>query len=158
MGIKDKTYKIIFYGKAGSGMQLLARLFVNQILKTYKDINISYYFDYDSTVRGGDTLAYITTNIKNKIKEFVFRKCDLLISFEEEFPKKIKPVFVIGNIDTKNAHKIDFRRISLEKFKTQLYANMIVLGYLCAKFKINITIKLDKINKSAFKLGYSLYK
>ena len=158
--MKNKdNYKIIILGAAGNGVRMMSQLLIQKINRKYPMANITYYFDYDSTVRGGKTTAFIAFDQKNKINEFIFSRCDLLLKFRNFNTKSVKTKETLGYTNSNKGFKIDFEKIALKNFKTQLYANTLALGYLSAKLRLNKSTEyLNDINKKAFKIGYSLFK
>ncbi len=157
MDIKN-SYKIVILGSAGNGVRMMSRLLIKKMNGAYPNAFITYYFDYDSTVRGGKTTAYISID-KNFIHEFIFSNCNLLVKFKDFNAKNFNAQETITPKNSKNAKIIDFEKEALENFKTQLYANMIALGYLSAKLHLGSKMgPVDKLNEKAFKFGYKLYK
>lgn len=167
--MKSKTTRIIILGRAGNGIRFFARKFIRLLSIHDKKIYITYYFDYDSTVRGGNTIAYIVISEilrspigakKDKNKKpngFIFNSCDLLISFRENSLEKYNAKEMVGKVGKKGIH-IDFEKLSLINFKKQIHANMIAFGYLAAKFDIKDKLpSLKQVNKKAFNLGYKLF-
>jgi len=149
----NTTTKIILAGTAGDGIRFISRKLI-EMLTSLKNIPfITYYFDYDSTVRGGRTVSYITCNHTQPVQTFIFRTCDILLSLRENNFQDFKAAEVITKSNT-----IDFQTLALKHFKRKLQANMIALGYLIAKLDIKIdVVKLKDTNKKAFYLGYKLY-
>jgi len=158
MKIKN-SYKLIILGSAGNGVRMMCRILVKNLNEKYPNASITYYFDYDSTVRGGKTTSYISINNKKPIHEFIFSKCDLLVQFKNFRLNNFEAQEIIAPENSKKAENINFEKKALKNFKTQLYANMIALGYLSAKLQLGDKIdSLDELNQKAFKLGYSLFK
>jgi len=158
MKIKN-NYKIIIHGSAGNGVRLMSQLLIQKLNEKYPNAYITYFFDYDSTVRTGKTTAYISFNRKKKIHEFIFFECDLLLTFKNLNTKRFKAEESIGSLNRRKSIKIDFEGESLKTFNTQLYANTIALGYLSAKLGLSKSnILFDEKNRKAFKIGYGMYK
>jgi len=151
--------KLIILGTAGDGIRFLARKLINILFAKDNNLNITYYFDYDSTVRGGKTSAYIYVDKNKEPKSFIFNNCDLILSLRDNDKFNIKNREIIKGIGKKT-----FQTLSQENFGSKLYTNMIALGYLSAKLKLSDLAKLSQrvnlgnINKEAFKLGFRLYK
>ena len=154
---KHNLTKIIVLGEAGHGVRFLARKLCKLVNQNDKKLSITYFFDYDSTVRGGQTQGYITIGRDGKLNGFVFNDCNILVSFIADIPKKFKYKEAVGHKE--NGKKVDFQDISLEKFDNSIHANMIALGYLAKKLKIKKILAKDILkdkNLKAFNLGYSI--
>lgn len=155
--MKNETKRIIIEGRAGNGIRFFARKFIQLLFIHDKNLYITYYFDYDSTVRGGNTIAYIVISKNRKPNGFIFNSCDLLLSFRVNSIEKFNAKEIVGKVGKKGKH-IDFEKLSLTNFKKQIYANMIALGYLAAKLNIKDNLpSLSQINKKAFNLGCKLF-
>jgi len=150
--------KIIIIGTAGNGIRFMARKFLELLSAHDKKLYITYYFGYDSTVRGGNTIAYITIAKDKEPNGYIFNDCDILLTFRENKLKKFKAKKYIGRVYKRGNH-IEFEELSSKHFKNPIHANMIALGYLAHILNIkNAKLSLDPTNTKAFNLGFNLAK
>lgn len=152
---KNRKTQIIIAGRAGNGIRFFAKKLIGLLQKHDKDLYITYYYDYDSTVRGGNTEAYITIDKEDQTNGFIFRRSDILVVFDNDLAKRFKARTVLGKTGEDKGNY--FEDLSMKHFNSKIQANMIALGQLVKVLDIkDYDLKADRINREAFRLGKNL--
>lgn len=149
----EKIKSIIIYGEGGDGVRFLAKRLIFTINAMHLNKYISYFFDYDATIKHGRAIAYISIDDKATQSKIAFRNCDILLSFREDYPNNIIAKKKILKIKYENVTQ-SFIDISLKAFRKSLYANMIAYAYLLKILDIPYKLEnLNEINQTAVLLG-----
>lgn len=146
--MKNNDFKIIVTGSAGNGINFFSEILISQLLKKFRNSHISYYFDYDSNVRGGIASSFISISSSTE-NPFIFKHADLVVILNTQFAKKFKAKEKIGTY-------IDFASIARDNLNDERKGNMIALGFISAKYDLPKP-KLNEENLKAFKIGTNLY-
>lgn len=140
--------KIKIFGTGGQGIRLMASI-LGKIL-TANDYFVSLKLEYDTAVRGGNISADLIFS-KKEIDNPIIDKADILVSFTDETADAEETVNGKGFIE-----------LSKKEFNSSLFANMIALGFLLKRFKLEADISeylsnnFKKENLKAVNLGFSL--
>ena len=167
---KQKRIKII--GEAGQGVKLLSHTLASILAKLGNKVSLT--LDYDSAVRSGRIsadLIYSDIEIENPVID----EADVLIKFtktREWFPAKnlvIDEGMCGGQcidcaLQCKKGTQYGFENISMQKFGSKIFINMIALGRILKYIGVNIMLinisdllppKYVEKNIAAIKYGFS---
>lgn len=168
----EKQKKIKIIGEAGQGVKLLSHTLASILARLGNRVSLT--LDYDSAVRSGRIsadLIYSDVDIENPIID----EADVLIKFtktREWFPAKnlvIDEGMCGGQcidcaLQCKKGTEYGFENVSMQKFGSKIFINMIALGRILKYIGINIMLiniadllppKYIEKNIAAIKYGFS---
>jgi Pyruvate/2-oxoacid:ferredoxin oxidoreductase gamma subunit/GNAT superfamily N-acetyltransferase len=168
----EKQKRIKIMGEAGQGVKLLSHTLASILARLGNKVSLT--LDYDSAVRSGRIsadLIYSDVDIENPIID----EADVLIKFtktREWFPAKNLVIdegmcggqCVDCALQCKKGTQYGFENISMQKFGSKIFINMIALGRILKYIGINIMLvniadllppKYVEKNIAAIKYGFS---
>lgn len=177
--------EVIFSGYGGQGVVISSIIYANAL--SLEEFNVLQTQSYGIEARGGASNGGLIYN-KEEVNHLEIDRPDLLIIMSEEafdrYSKTIKadgtcvldssniPMSKLENYRDNNpglkVYWQPFTEISIEKFKSNLFTNVLVLGFICSlntdvsmenlKMSVEKYIKPEFIEKNiaSLELGYSL--
>ena len=156
--------KIALDGVGGQGVRVIAGVMGNLLARMGKQVTI--LFDYDSSVRGSMSDAFVIFDdvpIANPVVE----EADIMLKLADKGHLRIRGRKVVTDLglDVPGAEQIPFASLGSEHFGKELFGNMIALGRLLRLAEIDfdetaIRESLPKRfldeNVAAIRFGYDL--
>ena len=157
---------IVIDGVGGQGVRVIGNTMAS--LLAVMGYEVTLLFDYDSSVRGGMSEAFLEYD-REPISNFVVECADVVLRLADRGPHHLSADYVIADIGlTKPGEKgeeIPFLQLGVEKFGRDLFGNMIALGRLLCRCDVEFTEehlrealpnKYADENIAAIKYGYGL--
>jgi Pyruvate/2-oxoacid:ferredoxin oxidoreductase gamma subunit len=132
------------------------------------DFHVTLLFDYDSSVRGGMSEAFLAYD-REPISNFVVECADVVLRLADRGPTHLSTDYLIADIGLtkpgESGEEIPFLQLGVEKFGRDLFGNMIALGRLLCVCNVDFTDqhlrdalpkKYIDDNIAAIKYGYGL--
>jgi Pyruvate/2-oxoacid:ferredoxin oxidoreductase gamma subunit len=157
---------IVIDGVGGQGVRVIGNTMAN--LLAVMGYEVTLLFDYDSSVRGGMSEAFLAYD-REPIANFVVECADVVLRLADRGPKHLSTDYVIADCDLtkpgETGEEIPFLQLGVEKFGRDLFGNMIALGRLLCVCDVEFTDEhliaalpkkyIDE-NIAAIKYGYGL--
>ena len=145
--------KVIISGEGGQGVRVISHSLATLLVNLGYEVSLLY--DYDSSVRGAMSVAYLTFN-KEPIANPVVEDADILLKLSN------KTVCQTGLCTDE---EIPFGKLGIEQFGREIFGNMIALGRLMALVDVEVSeeelakvlpLKYREENLSAVQFCYHL--
>jgi Pyruvate/2-oxoacid:ferredoxin oxidoreductase gamma subunit len=157
---------VVIDGVGGQGVRVIGNTMAS--LLAVMGYEVTLLFDYDSSVRGGMSEAFLRYD-RQPIDNFVVECADVVMRLADRGPVHLSADYVIADLGlTKPGEKgeeIPFLQLGVEKFGRDLFGNMIALGRLLCVCDVDFTEQhlrealpkkyIDE-NIAAIKYGYGL--
>ena len=157
---------IVIDGVGGQGVRVIGNTMAS--LLTVMGYQVTLLFDYDSSVRGGMSEAFLAYD-REPISNFVVECADVVLRLADRGPTHLKADYVIADVGLtkpgETGEEIPFLQLGVEKFGRDLFGNMIALGRLLCVCNVDFTDqhlrdalpkKYVDDNIAAIKYGYGL--
>jgi Pyruvate/2-oxoacid:ferredoxin oxidoreductase gamma subunit len=157
---------IVIDGVGGQGVRVIGSTMAS--LLTVMGYDVTLLFDYDSSVRGGMSEAFLRYD-REPISNFVVECADVVLRLADRGPVHLSSDYVIADIGLmkpgETGEEIPFLQLGVEKFGRDLFGNMIALGRLLCVCDVDFTDehltkalpkKYIEDNIAAIKWGYGL--
>jgi Pyruvate/2-oxoacid:ferredoxin oxidoreductase gamma subunit len=157
---------IVIDGVGGQGVRVIGSTMAS--LLAVMDYHVTLLFDYDSSVRGGMSEAFLTYD-REPISNFVVERADVVVRLADRGPMHLTTDYVIADCDLikpgERGEEIPFLQLGVDKFGRDLFGNMIALGRLLCVCDVEFTDdalravlpkKYVEENIAAIKYGYGL--
>jgi Pyruvate/2-oxoacid:ferredoxin oxidoreductase gamma subunit len=157
---------IVIDGVGGQGVRVIGNTMAS--LLTVMGFEVTLLFDYDSSVRGGMSEAFLTWD-REPISNFVVECADVVLRLADRGPMHLQADYVIADCDLIKAgevgEEIPFLQLGVDKFGRDLFGNMIALGRLLCVCDVEFTDehltaalpkKYVEYNIAAIKYGFGL--
>ena len=157
---------IVIDGVGGQGVRVIGNTMAS--LLTVMGYEVTLLFDYDSSVRGGMSEAFLEYD-REPISNFVVECADVVLRLADRGPVHLVADYVIADCDLikpgERGEEIPFLQLGVDKFGRDLFGNMIALGRLLCICDVDFTDqhlrdalpkKYVDDNIAAIKYGYGL--
>jgi Pyruvate/2-oxoacid:ferredoxin oxidoreductase gamma subunit len=157
---------IVIDGVGGQGVRVIGSTMAS--LLVVMGYEVTLLFDYDSSVRGGMSEAFLRYD-REPISNFVVECADVVLRLADRGPVHLSSDYVIADIGLMKSgevgEEIPFMQLGVEKFGRDLFGNMIALGRLLCICDVEFTdqhlrdalpSKYVEDNIAAIKWGYGL--
>jgi Pyruvate/2-oxoacid:ferredoxin oxidoreductase gamma subunit len=157
---------IVIDGVGGQGVRVIGSTMAS--LLTVMGYEVTLLFDYDSSVRGGMSEAFLTWD-REPISNFVVECADVVLRLADRGPMHLQADYVIADCDLikpgEVGEEIPFLQLGVEKFGRDLFGNMIALGRMLCVCDVEFTDehlkealpkKYVEDNIAAIKYGFGL--
>jgi Pyruvate/2-oxoacid:ferredoxin oxidoreductase gamma subunit len=157
---------IVIDGVGGQGVRVIGNTMAS--LLAVMGYHVTLLFDYDSSVRGGMSEAFLSYD-REPISNFVVECADVVLRLADRGPKHLSMDYLISDIGLtkpgESGEEIPFLQLGVEKFGRDLFGNMIALGRLLCVCDVDFTDqhltealpkKYLEENIAAIKYGYGL--
>jgi Pyruvate/2-oxoacid:ferredoxin oxidoreductase gamma subunit len=157
---------IVIDGVGGQGVRVIGNTMAS--LLSVMGYEVTLLFDYDSSVRGGMSEAFLRYD-HEPIDNFVIECADVVMRLADRGPVHLRADYVIADLGLtkpgENGEEIPFLQLGVEKFGRDLFGNMIALGRLLCVCDVDFTEqhlrealpkKYIEENIAAIKYGYGL--
>jgi len=157
---------IVIDGVGGQGVRVIGNTMAS--LLTVMGYEVTLLFDYDSSVRGGMSEAFLRYD-RAPIDNFVVECADVVLRLADRGPVHLTTDYVIADLGLtkpgETGEEIPFLQLGVEKFGRDLFGNMIALGRLLCVCDVDFTDehltaalpkKYLEDNIAAIKYGYGL--
>ncbi len=157
---------VVIDGVGGQGVRVIGNTMAS--LLTVMGFEVTLLFDYDSSVRGGMSDAFLRWD-RQPIDNFVIESADVVMRLADRGPARLKGKYVVAECGLtkpgERGEEIPFLQLGVDKFGRDLFGNMIALGRLLRLCDVEFTDEqlkaalpkkyLDE-NIAAIKYGYGL--
>ena len=157
---------IVIDGVGGQGVRVIGSTMAS--LLTVMGYEVTLLFDYDSSVRGGMSEAFLRYD-REPISNFVIECADVVLRLADRGPVHLSSDYVIADIGLtkpgETGEEIPFLELGVDKFGRDLFGNMIALGRLLCVCDVDFTDQhlrealpkkyIDE-NIAAIKYGYGM--
>ena len=157
---------IVIDGVGVQGVRVIGNTMAS--LLSVMGYEVTLLFDYDSSVRGGMSEAFLRYD-REPIDNFVVECADVVLRLADRGPVHLTTDYVIADLGLtkpgENGEEIPFLQLGVEKFGRDLFGNMIALGRLLCVCDVDFTDEhltaalpkkyIDE-NIAAIKYGYGL--
>jgi Pyruvate/2-oxoacid:ferredoxin oxidoreductase gamma subunit len=157
---------IVIDGVGGQGVRVIGNTMAS--LLAVMGYEVTLLFDYDSSVRGGMSEAFLAYD-REPISNFVVECADVVLRLADRGPNHLIADYVIADCDLmkpgETGEVVPFMQLGVEKFGRDLFGNMIALGRLLCVCDVDFTDdhlrealpkKYIDENIAAIKYGYGL--
>jgi Pyruvate/2-oxoacid:ferredoxin oxidoreductase gamma subunit len=157
---------IVIDGVGGQGVRVIGNTMAS--LLAVMGYEVTLLFDYDSSVRGGMSEAFLTWD-REPISNFVVECADVVLRLADRGPTHLTSDYVIADCDLikpgEVGEEIPFLQLGVEKFGRDLFGNMIALGRMLCVCDVEFTDehltealpkKYVEDNIAAIKYGYAM--
>ena len=157
---------IVIDGVGGQGVRVIGSTMAS--LLAVMDYHVTLLFDYDSSVRGGMSEAFLAYDTE-PIANFVVECADVVVRLADRGPTHLTTDYVIADCDLikpgERGEEIPFLQLGVDMFGRDLFGNMIALGRLLCVCDVDFTDealravlpkKYVEDNIAAIKYGYGL--
>ena len=157
---------IVIDGVGGQGVRVIGNTMAS--LLAVMGYEVTLLFDYDSSVRGGMSEAFLTWD-REPISNFVVECADVVLRLADRGPMHLQADYVIADCDLikpgEVGKEIPFLQLGVDKFGRDLFGNMIALGRMLCVCDVDFTDehltealpkKYVEDNIAAIKYGYGL--
>jgi Pyruvate/2-oxoacid:ferredoxin oxidoreductase gamma subunit len=157
---------VVIDGVGGQGVRVIGSTMAS--LLAVMGYEVTLLFDYDSSVRGGMSEAFLTWD-REPVSNFVVECADVVMRLADRGPTHLSTDYLITDIGLikpgEKGEEIPFLQLGVDKFGRDLFGNMIALGRLLCVCDIDFTDQhlrdalpkkyIDE-NIAAIKYGYGL--
>jgi Pyruvate/2-oxoacid:ferredoxin oxidoreductase gamma subunit len=157
---------IVIDGVGGQGVRVIGNTMAS--LLAVMGYEVTLLFDYDSSVRGGMSEAFLEYD-REPISNFVVECADVVLRLADRGPVHLSADYVIADLGLtkpgERGEEIPFLQLGVEKFGRDLFGNMIALGRLLCVCDVEFTDRdlrealpkkyIDE-NIAAIKFGHGL--
>lgn len=157
---------IVIDGVGGQGVRVIGNTMAS--LLAVMGYEVTLLFDYDSSVRGGMSEAFLAYD-REPISNFVVECADVVLRLADRGPMHLSTDYVIADVGLtkpgETGEEIPFLQLGVEKFGRDLFGNMIALGRLLCVCDVDFTDEhltaalpkkyIDE-NIASIKYGYGL--
>jgi Pyruvate/2-oxoacid:ferredoxin oxidoreductase gamma subunit len=157
---------VVIDGVGGQGVRVIGSTMAS--LLAVMGYEVTLLFDYDSSVRGGMSEAFLTWD-REPVSNFVVECADVVMRLADRGPTHLSTDYLIADIGLikpgEKGEEIPFLQLGVDKFGRDLFGNMIALGRLLCVCDIDFTDQhlrdalpkkyIDE-NIAAIKYGYGL--
>jgi Pyruvate/2-oxoacid:ferredoxin oxidoreductase gamma subunit len=158
------TTRIALDGVGGQGVRVIAGVMGNLLARMGKQVTI--LFDYDSSVRGSMSDAFVIFD-DEPIANPVVEEADIMLKLADKGHLRIRGRKVVTDLglDVPGAEQIPFGSLGSEHFGKELFGNMIALGRLLrlaeiefdeAAIRESLPKRFVDENLAAIRFGYDL--
>ncbi|MDY6834003.1 MAG: 2-oxoacid:acceptor oxidoreductase family protein [Chloroflexota bacterium] len=153
--------RVIISGEGGQGVRVISHALA--ILMMNLDYHVSLLYDYDSSVRGAMSLAYLTFN-DNPIDNPVIEDADILLKLSDK-ATGFSAEKIVCETGLCTDEEVAFGHLGWEKFGNEIFGNMIALGRLIRLVDLDLSdkelakvlpLKYREENIKAVHVGYDL--
>jgi Pyruvate/2-oxoacid:ferredoxin oxidoreductase gamma subunit len=157
---------VVIDGVGGQGVRVIGSTMAS--LLSVMGFEVTLLFDYDSSVRGGMSDAFLRWD-RQPIDNFVIESADVVLRLADRGPARLKGAYVVADCGLtkpgERGEEIPFLQLGVEKFGRDLFGNMIALGRLLCICDVEFTDedaraalpkKYIEENVAAIKYGYGL--
>jgi 2-oxoglutarate ferredoxin oxidoreductase subunit gamma len=157
---------VVIDGIGGQGVRVIGSTMASML--TVMGYEVTLLFDYDSSVRGGMSEAFLAYD-REPVSNFVVECADVVVRLADRGPTHLSAGYVIADLGLTRAgekgEEIPFLQLGVEKFGRDLFGNMIALGRLLKVSGVDITDealtaalprKYIEDNIAAIRYGYGL--
>jgi len=157
---------VVVDGIGGQGVRVIGSTMAS--LLSVMGYEVTLLFDYDSSVRGGMSEAFLAYD-REPVSNFVIECADVVVRLADRGPVHLSAGYVIADLDLirpgEKGEEIPFLQLGVEKFGRDLFGNMIALGRLLKVSKVDFTDeqltaalpkKYLEDNIAAIRYGYGL--
>jgi 2-oxoglutarate ferredoxin oxidoreductase subunit gamma len=157
---------VVIDGIGGQGVRVIGSTMAS--LLTVMGYEVTLLFDYDSSVRGGMSEAFLAYD-REPVSNFVVECADVVVRLADRGPHHLSAGYVIADLGLTKAgekgEEIPFLQLGVDKFGRDLFGNMIALGRLLKVSGVDITDealaaalpkKYIDDNIAAIRYGYGL--
>ncbi len=157
---------VVIDGIGGQGVRVIGNTMAS--LLTVMGYEVTLLFDYDSSVRGGMSEAFLTWD-REPVSNFVVECADVVLRLADRGPTHLSAGYVIADCDLmkpgERGEEIPFLQLGVDKFGRDLFGNMIALGRLLCRCDVDFTDdalraalpkKYVEENIAAIRYGYGL--
>jgi len=131
---------IVIDGVGGQGVRVIGNTMAS--LLAVMGYEVTLLFDYDSSVRGGMSEAFLTWD-REPISNFVVECADVVLRLADRGPTHLSADYVIADCDLMKpgevGEEIPFMQLGVDKFGRDLFGNMIALGRLLCTCDVEFT-------------------
>ena len=163
--IKDKKElqmgKVIISGEGGQGVRVISHTLATLLANLGYEVSLLY--DYDSSVRGAMSVAYLVFD-REPIANPVIHEADILLKLSDK-AEGLRAEKTVCDTGLCTDEEIDFGKLGIEKFGKEVFGNMIALGRLMAMVGVEVSeeelakdlpLKYREENINAVHFGYYL--
>jgi Pyruvate/2-oxoacid:ferredoxin oxidoreductase gamma subunit len=157
---------IVIDGIGGQGVRVIGSTMAS--LLTVMGYEVTLLFDYDSSVRGGMSEAFLKYD-RQPVSNFVVECADVVLRLADRGPVHLTADYVIADCGLmkpgERGEEIPFLQLGVDKFGRDLFGNMIALGRLLCRCDVPFTdddlraalpSKWVDENIAAIRYGYAL--
>ncbi|HEX7592104.1 MAG TPA: 2-oxoacid:acceptor oxidoreductase family protein [Candidatus Limnocylindrales bacterium] len=131
---------IVIDGVGGQGVRVIGSTMAS--LLEVMGFHVTLLFDYDSSVRGGMSEAFLRYD-REPISNFVVECADVVLRLADRGPTHLSTDYVIADLNLMKpgelGEEIPFLQLGVEKFGRDLFGNMIALGRLLCVCDVDFT-------------------
>ena len=131
---------IVIDGVGGQGVRVIGSTMAS--LLTVMGNHVTLLFDYDSSVRGGMSEAFLKYDTE-PVSNFVVECADVVVRLADRGPVHLTSDYVIADLGLtkpgETGEEIPFLQLGVEKFGRDLFGNMIALGRLLCVCDVDFT-------------------
>jgi Pyruvate/2-oxoacid:ferredoxin oxidoreductase gamma subunit len=159
---------VVIDGVGGQGVRVIGNTMAS--LLAVMGYEVTLLFDYDSSVRGGMSEAFLTWD-REPVSNFVVECADVVLRLADRGPNHLSADHLITDVGLmkpgEQGEEIPFLQLGVEKFGRDLFGNMIALGRLLCVCNVDFTDehlkealphKYVEENIAAIKYGYAMDK
>jgi Pyruvate/2-oxoacid:ferredoxin oxidoreductase gamma subunit len=157
---------VVIDGIGGQGVRVIGNTMAS--LLAVMDYEVTLLFDYDSSVRGGMSEAFLKYD-RAPISNMVVERAEVVLRLADRGPTHLSSEYVIADVGLmkpgERGEEIPFLQLGVEKFGRDLFGNMIALGRLLCRCEVEFTDehlraalprKYVEENVAAIRYGYGL--
>ena len=131
---------IVIDGVGGQGVRVIGNTMAS--LLAVMGYEVTLLFDYDSSVRGGMSEAFLEYD-REPISNFVVECADVVLRLADRGPTHLSADYVIADIGLtkpgERGEEIPFLQLGVDMFGRDLFGNMIALGRLLCICDVEFT-------------------
>ncbi len=164
MGVNARS--VVIDGIGGQGVRVIGNTMAT--LLGVMGYDVTLLFDYDSSVRGGMSEAFLKFD-REPIANPVVEVADVVLRLADRGPMHLEARYVVADVGLlkpgERGEELPFLQLGVEKFGRDLFGNMIALGRLLQLFAVTFTDddltsalpkKFVEENIAAIQFGYEL--
>jgi Pyruvate/2-oxoacid:ferredoxin oxidoreductase gamma subunit len=157
---------VVIDGIGGQGVRVIGNTMAS--LLAVMGYEVTLLFDYDSSVRGGMSEAFLKYD-RQPISNMVVECADVVLRLADRGPIHLTSDYVIADVGLmkpgERGEEIPFLQLGVEKFGRDLFGNMIALGRLLCRCDVQfidddlrtaLPRKYVDENIAAIRYGYGL--
>jgi Pyruvate/2-oxoacid:ferredoxin oxidoreductase gamma subunit len=161
-----RARSVVIDGIGGQGVRVIGNTMAS--LLAVMGYEVTLLFDYDSSVRGGMSEAFLKYD-REPISNFVVECADVVLRLADRGPAHLTADYVIADVGLmkpgERGEEIPFLQLGVEKFGRDLFGNMIALGRLLCRCDVEfgdddlraaLPKKYVDENVAAIRYGYGL--
>ncbi len=131
---------VVIDGVGGQGVRVIGNTMAS--LLAVMGYEVTLLFDYDSSVRGGMSEAFLTWD-REPVSNFVVECADVVVRLADRGPHHLSTDYVIADMGLskpgERGEEIPFLQLGVDKFGRDLFGNMIALGRLLCVCDVEFT-------------------